>query len=221
MNKINNFLLYLFILAVGPVHASCDFEDFPVHPSMKLVPIISDATHNGQSMLVKGFYSDIDETLLKRFYSRRWKDELIVSSLMPWEQLSVMDGGCLSTVQYKSTFDGVEGRLAMTDVRAGGGTGEVGRGLVMPDDAVVATDTIMDDGPKIGRVSMIASKKSPSAVSRFYQRAMLDKGWSLEQSFTEGDARVLIFRDGPSISNVLMIPAPGMTQIFINTEQPQ
>jgi hypothetical protein len=50
---------------------------------------------------------------------------------------------------------------------------------------------------------------------------MTKKGWALEQSFVEDEARVLVFRDGPALNNVLLVPMPSGTQILINHEEPQ
>lgn len=80
------FLTFLSCYAV----ADCDFDDFPVHPEMKLVPILgSGAVHNNQPVTIKGFYSpNLDVALLTRFYTRKWDDRIVESSLSPWNQLS-------------------------------------------------------------------------------------------------------------------------------------
>jgi hypothetical protein len=218
-------LILMFFLSIlgSYARADCDFDDFPVHPEMKLVPILGSGTlHNNQPMAVKGFYApNLDAGVLVRFYTRKWKDDIATSVLAPWKQISTFVDGCLSTVQYAETDHGTEGRLSMTHHLVNATEVPLGAGTVMPDDAVVVTDTVMDDGAKRGRVTLAASGKSPAELARFYRSAMIRKGWALEQSFVEGAARVLVFRDGPALNNVLLVPMPSGTQILINHEEPQ
>ncbi|MBT6263124.1 MAG: hypothetical protein HOI91_00205 [Halieaceae bacterium] len=212
------FLIFLSCYAV----AECDFDDFPVHPEMKLVPILgSGAVHNNQPVTIKGFYSpNLDVALLTRFYTRKWDDRIVESSLSPWNQLSTLVDNCMSTVQFVAADNGTEGRLVMTDYSVNIADMKLGVGAVIPNDAVVVTDTVMDDGAKKGRVTLAASGQTPAALARFYRSSMIRKGWALEQSFVEDSARVLVFRDGPALSNVLLVPIPTGTQILINSEEP-
>ena len=78
----------------------------------------------------------------------------------------------------------------------------------------------MDDELKSGRVTLLATSMSPDQVARFYIGGLRRQGWELEHQFNEQEAHVMVFRDGPALVNVLVIPAPDVTQVLINTEIP-
>ena len=202
------------------VKASCDWDEFPVANSMSLAPVLENTYHNRQSLGVKEFTTPDSVEVVERFYWRQWEAP-IPSTVAPWKQLSKMiTDTCFATVQYKLGDSGTVGRLIMSEFSANAAGKALGTGLLLPDDAIVSSDTIMDDGLKSGRVTLIATAMSSDEVVRFYTRGLRRQGWELEHRFNEEDGHVLIFRDGPALYNVLVIPAPDLTQVLINTELP-
>lgn len=213
--------LPLLLLIFGTSSWACSFDDFPIYSAMKVFPIMSNTLHNNQPLNVKGFRASVSRSAIERFYRRTWDDEVVTSRVDPWDQLSTLQDDCLMTVQLAEGDGVTEGRLVLSNLAVRPNEQPLGQGVLLPDDAVVATDTVMTDGPKKGRVTLLASAKSPERLSRFYRSKMMRRGWLLEQNFTEGDARVLVFRDGPALTNVLIMPAPTVTQVLINSEEPR
>jgi len=213
-------LALALVYAADNVNARCDWEDFPVMSTMTLAPVLGNTTHNRQQIIAKEFRTPDSKDSLERYYWRRWQAP-IPSALPPWEQLSLMtDTGCLMTVQYQPTDTGTTGRLIMSNFAQSSSMPALGQSLVMPDDAIVASDTIMDDGVKSGRVVILASAMTPDEVSRFYMRQLRSEGWALEHEWNQDETHVMVFRDGPALYNVLITPAADFTQILINTEEP-
>ena len=207
------------VLASAPlVEANCDFGDFPKMWGMKLHSVIDNSQHNNRPMMVKGFTVDSEVDEVVDFYHRKWKGRFDDSTFGPWYQVSTLTASCMMTVQIASMDDSAQGRLVISNVPTADPDAEIGEDLIAPPDAVVVSDLLTKDGIKDGRGSLLASADSPSEVSAFYQSAMSAAGWSSDHSFTEGDARVLVFRKGLNVTNVLIMPTPQVTQILINEE---
>ena len=220
-NRLTKILAGALLAALSlPCSASCDWDEFPVMKSMSLAPVLNNATHNRQTLAVKEFRTPDSVEALERFYWRKWEAP-VPSVVAPWKQLSKMiTDTCFATVQYQVTDTGAAGRLVMSEFSANAAGDSLGAGLLLPDDAIVASDTLMDDELKSGRVTLIATSMSPDEVARFYIGGLRRQGWELEPQFNEQEAHVMIFRDGPALVNVLVIPAPDITQVLINTEIP-
>ena len=101
---------------------------------------------------------------------------------------------CFATVQYQVSDTGTVGRLVMSEFSANAAGDSLGAGLLLPDDAIVASDTLMDDELKCGRVTLIATSMSPDEVARFYIGGLHDRA-ELEHQFNELEAHVMVFRD--------------------------
>lgn len=199
--------------------ADCDFDDFPIMSAMKFFPLLADASFNNRPMMVKGYTSDDSLEEVAGYYHRQWKGRVDDSTIGPWFQVSSLQDECMMTVQIARQNDGTQGRLVISNIPEIAGDAEIGEGLLMPGDAVVVSDLSTKDGPKKGRVSVLASAGSSSEVAAFYLANMDQAGWRLEHSFNQDGAQVLVFRDGLNTSNILIIPAADITQILINEER--
>jgi hypothetical protein len=212
------FVTTIFLAVAPLVEADCDFSDFPKMWGMKLHSVLDNSQHNNRPMMVKGFTVDSEVDEVVDFYHRKWKGRFDDSTIGPWYQVSTLTASCMMTVQIASMDDSAQGRLVISNVPTADPGAEIGEGLIAPSDAVVVSDLLTQDGIKDGRLSLLASADSPSEVSAFYQSAMSAAGWLSDHSFAEGDARVLVFRKGLNVMNVLIMPTPQVTQILINEE---
>jgi len=215
-NKI--WVLAALLLASFQAQARCDFDDFPTMSEMKFFPLMGDAVFNNRPMMVKGYTADVTMNAVVNHYQREWKDQYDNSTFAHWYQVSTLTDDCMMTVQIAKQNQGVHGRLVISNVPQGEAKAELGEGLLYPPDSVVVSDLVTRDGPKKGRVSVIAAGGSSSEVTTYYLSQMDRAGWVLEHSFNQDQAQVLVFRKGANISNILIIPAPGLTQVLINEE---
>lgn len=212
-------LVATFLLACAPLsQANCDFSDFPTMWGMKLHSVIDSSQYNNRPIMVKGFTVDSEFEEVINFYHRKWKGRFDDSTFGPWYQVTTLIESCMMTVQVASMNDSSQGRLVISNVPTAGPNENIGAGLIVPSDAVVVSDLVTQEGPKKGRVSVLATFDSTAEVASFYRSAMTSAGWSIDHSFAEDSAHVLVFRNGLNIMNVLIMPASGGTQILINEE---
>ena len=212
-------LVATFLLACAPMsQANCDFNDFPTMWGMKLHSVIDSSEYNNRPIMVKGFTVDSEVEEVISFYHRKWKGRFDDSPFGPWYQVSTLTESCMMTVQVASMNDSSQGRLVISNLPTADPNANIGAGLLAPSDAVVVSDLVTQDGPKKGRVSLLATFDSPAEVSGFYRSAMSAAGWLVDHSFAEESSHVLVFRKGLNIMNVLIMPASGGTQILINEE---
>ena len=218
---MKNKLLTLAVLCLLSVRAqaNCDFDDLPTMSEMKLFPVMADANYNNRPMMIKGYTADQSLEQVANYYHREWKGRVDNSTFGHWYQVSTLTDDCMMTVQIaRQSGDSVQGRLVISNVPSIDPKAELGEGVMAPSGAIVVSDLVTNDGPKKGRVSMLASSGSSSEVMAFYRSNMDAAGWVLEHSFEKDQAQVLVFRDGLKTSNVLIIPAGEITQILINEE---
>ena len=212
-------LVATLFLAYAPVlQASCDFSDFPTMSGMKLHSVIDGSQHNNRPIMVKGFTIDSEFEEVVNFYHHKWKGRFDDSTIGPWYQVSTLTKSCMMTVQVASMNDSSQGRLVISNIPTADPNAEIGVGLIAPSDAIVISDLVTQDGVKKGRVALLASGDSPAEVSAFYRSAMSAAGWLVDHSFAEDSSHVLVFRKGLNVMNVLIMQAPGLTQILINEE---
>lgn len=217
--KTNTAALLILLTALSmPLLADCDFDDFPIMEEMKLYPLLADSTFNNRPMMVKGYTVDQGLDDIVDFYHSRWK-QANNSSYGSWYQVSTLTHECLMTVQIaRNGKQSSQGRLVISNVPTIDPEAALGEGVMAPSDAVVVSDLSTRDGPKKGRVTVLASASSPSELMQFYRGNMTMAGWVLEHSFSQDKARVLVFKDGLKTSNILLVPAGDMTQVLINEE---
>lgn len=208
-----------FVFLQTTAQAGCDFDDFPVMDEMQVQSILDDADYNNRPMMVRAFVSEASYQAVVNHYHRQWKDFYDDTSFGIWHQITTMTDECMMTVQVTPQgLGGSHGRLIISNPPSTE-SADIGVGLIMPGDAIVISDLKTDDGPKQGRVSMLASADSVSGVSKFYINEMQNDGWGLDRQFREQNAMVLVFRKGLNITNIVMVPAGEMTQILINEER--
>ncbi len=198
--------------------AECDFDDFPTMPDMKLFSVMENAQYNNRPMMVKGYTVDATLEQVANYYYRVWKDRADSSKFGHWYQVSTLTDDCMMTVQIANNEDQSQGRLVISNVPTIDPGAEIGEDLLAPSDAVVVSDLHTQDGPKKGRVSMLASASATAEVESYYRANMGQAGWQLEHSFAQDEAKVLVFRKGLSSTNVLIVPAGDITQILISEE---
>jgi len=215
---LRSIIMTILLSSAALVHADCDFSDFPTMWGMKLNSVIDNSAYNNRPLMVKAFTVDSEFQEVIDFYHRKWKDQFDDSTIGPWYQVSTLTDSCMMTVQVASMGDSAQGRLVISNVPTADPNAEIGKDLIAPSDAIVVSDLVTKDGIKNGRVALLASSESPSEVRAFYLSAMSSAGWSSDHSFAEKNAHVLVFRRGLNVMNVLIMPAPEVTQILINEE---
>ena len=208
----------LFLVYAPVLQANCDFSDFPTMWGMKLHSVIDGSQHNNRPIMVKGFTVDSEFEEVINFYHHKWKGRFDDSTIGPWYQVSPLTKCCMMTVQVAGMNDISQGRLVISNIPTADPNAEIGVGLIAPSDAIVISDLVTQDGAKKGRVALLASGSSPAEVSGFYRSAMSAAGWLVDHSFAEESSHVLVFRKGLNVMNVLIMQAPGLTQILINEE---
>lgn len=217
MNK-KALVLLLWIGYAQASLAACDFGDFPVMSEMKLFAVIDNAVHNNRPMMVKGFTVNQNMDAVIDYYHRAWKGRVDDSTYAQWYQVSTLTDECLMTVQVAANGDAAQGRLVISNVPTLSPSTAMGEGVIKPADANVVSDLVTEDGPKKGRVTILALGESPSEVAQFYRATLASQGWQQDQDFHKDQARVLVFRQGLNVMNVLIVPAPDFTQVLINSE---
>ena len=209
-----------FILFVSTtVHANCDFDDFPIMDEMSVQGVMDDANYNNRPMSIRSFVADASYHQVINYYHKVWDKRYDDSAFGVWHQITTITKKCMMTVQLAGQQGSPSsGRLIISNPSTAKANSVVGDDILAPPDSDVVSDLITNDGPKKGRVTMLSAGGSTGDVAGFYQSEMQNKGWSIDRSFAEGDARVLVFRKGLNISNILIIPAGNMTQVLINEE---
>ena len=210
--------LLLWLAVATSTQADCDFDDFPVMPGMRTNAVMEDASYNNRPMSIRGFNVDAGIKQVVAHYHRVWRKQYDDTVFGPWYQVTTLNNDCMMTVQVASDDDSSSyGRLIISNPPKGNPRASLGADILAPSDAVVVTDLLTDDGPKRGRVSVLASADSVDEVTQFYLTEMQQRGWGLDRQFSHSGNRVLVFRKGLKENNVLLAPTDdGMTQILIN-----
>lgn len=214
-------LIYLLFIYNSQAMANCDFEDFPVMDEMSVTSIMNDANYNNRPMMVQSFIAD-DASYhdVVDYYHKVWDKRYDDTAFGMWHQITTITDDCMMTVQVAAQNNSTpsNGRLIISNPMANDVSDNLGADVLAPPDSVVVSDLATDDGPKKGRVTMLAAGGSTSDVARFYLNEMQRKGWTLDRQFNEGEAQVLVFRKGLDVSNILVIKAGDMSQVLINEE---
>ncbi len=203
------------------VAANCDFDDFPIMDEMTLQSVMDDAVYNNRPMMVRNFIADqASYHDVVDFYHKKWDQRYDDTAFGMWHQISTMTDKCMMTVQVAAQNNEPPsvGRLIISNPPTVDETADVGEDVIAPPDSVIVSDLATTDGPKQGRVTMLSTSESTRSVSKFYLNEMQRKGWTLDREFNEGESRVLVFRKGLNMNNILIIPAGEMTQVLINEE---
>tara|TARA_R110002050_G_scaffold9504_1_gene33232 strand:+ start:380053 stop:380757 length:705 start_codon:yes stop_codon:yes gene_type:complete len=211
----------LCLLNIGTVAAKCDFDDFPVMDEMALQSVMDDANYNNRPMMVQNFIADdVSYHDVVDYYHKIWDKRYDDTAFGMWHQISTMTNECMMTVQVAAQNNSTPsvGRLVISNPPTSKEGDSVGEDVLTPPDSVVVSDLTTDDGPKKGRITMLSTAGSTSDVAGFYRNEMQHKGWTLDREFNEAESRVLVFRKGLNVSNILIIPAGEMTQVLINEE---
>lgn len=199
--------------------ANCDYDDFPVMEEMSVQSVMDDAHYNNRPMMVRNFVADASYQSVVDYYHRVWDKQYDDTGFGVWHQITTVTDDCMMTVQIALREGSPSsGRLVISNPPAGSANDIVGEDIIAPTDSDVVSDLVTHDGPKKGRVTMLSTGGSTSEVAHFYLSEMANNGWSLERKFVEQESRVLAFRKGLNISNILIIPAGTMTQVLINEE---
>ena len=211
----------LLLAYSGIVFANCDFDDFPIMDEMKVNNVMGDANYNNRPMMVQNFIADeASYHDVVDFYHKKWDGLYDDTAFGMWHQITTMTDECLMTVQVAAQNNSKPsvGRLIISNPPTVNETESVGADVLAPPESVIVSDLTTNDGPKKGRITMLSTSESTSDVANFYLNEMQHKGWSVDRKFNEGESRVLVFRKGLNISNILIIPAGDMTQVLINEE---
>lgn len=214
-------MMALLLFNMGNAIADCDFDDFPVMDEMTLQSVMGDGNYNNRPMMVQNFIADqASYHNVVDYYHRIWDKEYDDTAFGMWHQISTMTDECMMTVQVAAQNNSTPsvGRLVISNPPTARENDSVGADVLTPPDSVVVSDLVTNDGPKKGRVTMLSTAGSSSDVASFYQDEMQHKGWALDRQFNEAESRVLVFRKGLDVSNILIIPAGEMTQVLINEE---
>ena len=225
MSSVRVVILFLWLSGISFIGFSssalaCDFDDFPMPTDMETYPILDNVVHNNRVIIARGYTTDLTKDRLQKFYTRQWDNRVLMNKFGPWDQIFTLRDDCLFTVQMgNGTDEGTQGRLVITPAPTGA-IGAVGEGLMVPPDSQVVTDTVMDDGPKVGRFSTIVSGMHPAGVERFYKAALSTSGWRLQNDWSDRDRRVMVFKDGLTLMNIVVSASPdGGSNIVLNTEK--
>lgn len=214
-------MLCLLLSYNGHAFANCDFDDFPIMDEMTLQDVMGDANYNNRPMMVQNFIAD-DASYhdVVDYYHQVWDKLHDDTAFGMWHQITTMTNECMMTVQVAAQNNSTPsvGRLVISNPPAAVENDDIGLDVLAPPDSVIVSDLITDDGPKQGRITMLATAESSSDVASFYLNEMQNAAWSLDREFNEQESRVLVFRKGLDISNILIIPAGEMTQVLINEE---
>ena len=205
----------------GMASANCDFDDFPVMEEMAIQAVMDDAVYNNRPMMVHNFIADeASYHDVVDFYHKKWDQRYDDTAFGMWHQISTMTDKCMMTVQVAAQNNDTPsvGRLIISNPPTVDEHASVGEDVIAPPDSVVVSDLSTKDGPKKGRVTMLSTSESTRDVGQFYLNEMQRKGWAVDREFNEGESRVLVFRKGLNINNILIIPAGEMTQVLINEE---
>lgn len=218
MTRMRKWLLLALLSLSTVISANCDFDDVPVMSEMRLFPVLGNAVHNNRPMMVKGFTVDLGMQEVADFYHRKWKGRYSDSVFAQWNQISTLTKDCLMTIQIAANGDATQGRIVISNIPTMSSDAEMGEGVLKPNGSNVISDLVTDDGPKKGRVTLMLAEGLPQDLAKFYQSSLTSRGWRQDQDFMKDEARVLIFRKGLDVQNILLIPTPEFTQILINTE---
>ena len=214
-------LFYLLFSYSSHAMANCDFDDFPVMDEMLLTSVMGDANYNNRPMMVQSFIAD-DASYhdVVDYYHKVWDKRYDDTAFGMWHQITTITDDCMMTVQVAAQNNSTSsnGRLIISNPTASDVSDNLGEDVLAPPDSVVVSDLVTDDGPKQGRITMLAAGGSTSDVASFYLNEMQRKGWTVDRQFNEGEAQVLVFRKGLDISNILVIKAGDMSQVLINEE---
>jgi len=213
--------IFLFLMNIGSAVADCDFDDFPVMDEMTLQSVMDDANYNNRPMMVQNFIADqASYHDVVDYYHRIWDKNYDDTAFGMWHQISTMTNECMMTVQVAAQNNSTPsvGRLVISNPPTSKEGDSIGADVLAPPDSVVVSDLATDDGPKKGRITMLSTAGSTSDVAGFYRNEMQHQGWVLDREFNEAESRVLVFRKGLNVSNILIIPAGEMTQVLINEE---
>lgn len=219
--KVALSMLCLLFTYNGNAYANCDFDDFPIMDEMAIQDVMGNANYNNRPMMVQNFIAD-DASYhdVVDYYHRVWDKRYDDTAFGMWHQITTMTNECMMTVQVAAQNDSTPsvGRLVISNPPAANENDDVGADVLAPPDSVIVSDLVTNDGPKKGRITMLSTAESTSDVASFYLNEMRHNGWSLDREFNEQESRVLVFRKGLDISNILIIPAGEMTQVLINDE---
>jgi hypothetical protein len=223
INKRYNILnlIYLLFIYNSQAMANCDFEDFPVMDEMSVTSIMNDANYNNRPMMVQSFIAyDASYHDVVDYYHKVWDKRYDDTAFGMWHQITTITDDCMMTVQVAAQNNSTpsNGRLIISNPMSNDVSDNLGADVLAPPDSVVVSDLATDDGPKKGRITMLAADGSTSDVASFYLNEMQRKGWTLDRQFNEGEAQVLVFRKGLDVSNILVIKAGDMSQVLINEE---
>jgi len=220
MKNLSKPLLALFLLAPVQAKANCDFDDFPVMDSMQVRGVMDNANYNNRPLMVRTYSIDGSAQEVIDYYHKQWKGRYDDTSFGIWQQVTTMTDECMMTAQVARETDAMNyGRLVIANPPSGNPRAELGEGVVAPAESVVVSDLQTEDGPKLGRVTVLTSTLTVPEVLDYYATEMHRKSWNLERTFREGEHAVLVFRKGLELSNILVTPAGDMTQILINSER--
>jgi len=212
-------VITLILFLSFAVHANCDFDDFPIMDEMSVQGVMDDANYNNRPMSVRSFVADATYQQVVNYYHKVWDKRYDDTAFGIWHQITTLTKKCMMTVQLAGKGGSPSsGRLIISNPPTANANNEVGEDILAPADSDVVSDLVTSDGPKKGRVTMLSAGGSTSDVASFYQSEMQNKGWSIDRNFVEGDARVIVFRKGLDISNIVILPAGNMTQVLINEE---
>lgn len=218
--KIKNICYGALLWVPCVVADTCDFEDFPVMDNMELVALMDDASHNNRPMMVRGYRSEDSREQVITYYQAEWEGRVDWSTYGIWDQITTLTDDCMMTVQVAR--DGVtesHGRLIISIIPSASSQGALGFDLVKPNDAIVVTDTLTNDGPKTGRVSLLSVESDVSSMKQFYRNEYHNDGWTLEREFEDAGNAVQVYRRGTETTNVLMRPSPSGSQVLLQHER--
>ena len=219
INKLFKSIIFLALWLTSTAHANCDFDDFPVMDEMTIQVLMDNANYNNRPMMIRNFVADMSYQSIVKHYHKIWDERYDDTAFGIWHQITTMTDDCMMTVQIAgSNSSPIAGRLIISNPPTAAANQVVGEDILMPTDSDVVSDLVTTDGPKKGRVTMIATGGSPSEVANFYFSEMQNDGWAIDRQFVEGESRMLAFRKGIDISNILIIPAGDFTQVLINEE---
>ncbi len=220
MNKKLSIVMAMGLFTSLSVTANCDFTDFPVMDEMTIQTVMDNANYNNRPMMVRNFIADVSYQAIVEHYHKIWDGRYDDTAFGIWHQVTTMTDDCMMTVQIAAQSSSpTAGRLVISNPPTAAANETLGEDILMPADSEVVSDLVTEDGPKKGRVTMIATAGSTSEIAQFYLSEMLNDGWQLDRQFVEADSRVLAFRDGLNTSNILIIPAGDITQVLINEEK--
>jgi hypothetical protein len=214
------FSAFLFFIAVfsSALFAECDFDDFPIAPTIETQWLMNGVVYNGVALSVKTFAAQADRETVLDYYRKRWDKEYSESEIDWWRQLIHFENECLLQIQVgEDDKNHAYGRLVMTPL-ATVQRASLGSGIDLPSETVTVMDMRSDDDYKQGRTLVFTNKMTGRENEAFFRTSLLRRGWVIEMHHSLLEGRVLVAAKKADRISIVIREAAKQTRILYNRE---